>query len=752
MEQQPLTNLEKTQQTGGEEEESEEEESEQDKPIPHDLTGKRGLQRIMRFTDNKRFPPFTKGDFEYKSPQNRIFSPEEIGKYSAKIKSICTHIMNGKGVMLVYSQYIDGGLIPLALALEELGFTRYVHPQIQPPPRSLFKHLPPTSQKNKHLSYTLITGDPRLSPNNSLEVNSATDLKNINGNVIKVILISQAGTEGIDFKFIRQVHIMEPWYNMSRIEQIIGRAVRNMSHKELPFQERNVEVFMHGTLLLEAQEEVESADMYVYRVAESKAVKMGKVSRILKESAVDCLLNIQQTQYTVEQIQRLQKHPVSQTLSSGKVIHNFAVGDKPFSYACDYLNTCNYTCKPHNETPFASLNDATYDETFIRSPSTKIMDKVKTLFREKFWFHKKDLLGLVNNVRNYSLLSFYWSLTKLIEDPNEFLQDKYGRQGRLVNIGDFYLFQPLELATTSTPLSFFERSVPLDYKNRHVKAIVKSRHLKETIVREQSPLQSPLQSSMQSPLQTLGERQSQKQIDKKTEKLLTRILEDNNSFSLENPTPLMSWFIETLGVPPERLFMFWGFHVLDFLSFAEKKRLLEAVKEIGDKERKWIEAYFDEKRFSWKGHMAICLFQNETPHFFVWNNQTNMWREAEPEEERELKDYQPTTPIAPFVGFMGTKNNKNETQTDVVFKIWETRKKRNKGADCMGAGKKQHLEWLNAIFKENDELETTFTNETTKEWKGELCLALEFVLRNFSITHPDQVWFMDFDLAKLYQR
>ena len=42
---------------------------------------------------------------------------------------------------------------------------------------------------------------------------------------------------------------LDPWYNMNRIEQTIGRAVRNCSHKDLPFVERNVEIFLHCTIL-----------------------------------------------------------------------------------------------------------------------------------------------------------------------------------------------------------------------------------------------------------------------------------------------------------------------------------------------------------------------------------------------------------------------------------------------------------------------------------------------------------------------
>ena len=64
------------------------------------------------------------------------------------------------------------------------------------------------------------------------------------GEKIKVVIISMTGSEGIDFKNLRQLHILEPWYNLSLIEQIIGRAVRNCSHKNLPFSKRNVEIFL----------------------------------------------------------------------------------------------------------------------------------------------------------------------------------------------------------------------------------------------------------------------------------------------------------------------------------------------------------------------------------------------------------------------------------------------------------------------------------------------------------------------------
>jgi hypothetical protein len=207
----------------------------------------------------------------------------------------------------------------MALALEEMGFTRYgekANPLFKTPPTQLVDvrtMQPPTSKKDfRPARYIMITGDPRISPNNDADVKAVTNNDNIfkeekdgtvtdiSGQNIKVVLISQAGSEGLDFKAIRQVHIMEPWYNINRIEQIIGRGVRNFSHKDLPFAKRNVQIFLYGTILENAEEE--AADLYVYRMSEIKAIKIGKVTRLLKQVSVDCVINHGQSLLTAEEM------------------------------------------------------------------------------------------------------------------------------------------------------------------------------------------------------------------------------------------------------------------------------------------------------------------------------------------------------------------------------------------------------------------------------------------------------------------
>jgi hypothetical protein len=439
-----------------------------------DIVGSGGLKRHMTFTES--VSPPGRYDFEYKTSKwGRIFAPGEVGKYSGKIKTICDRIMQSTGVILIYSQYIDGGILPIAIALEELGFTR------AGTVRSLFKVAPTekidaltfktkknnTGQEKKSkfqpAKYVMITGDKGLSPDNVKDINMATDVTNKNGEQVKVVLISLAGSEGLDLKFIRQVHILDPWYNMNRIEQIIGRAIRTCSHKELPFAKRNVEVYLYGSLLADKREE--AVDLYVYRLAELKAVQIGNVSRVIKEIAVDCILNYQQANFMVDKMQQT----VTLELASGGTLE-YAVGDKPYSMTCDYMKKCSYTCKPDVKISDASVNDAdldlnnaTYGESFIMMNNDKIIYKIKQLMKERFFYRKPLLVAMLNAVKTYPEVQINAALNQLVEERNEYISDKYGRLGNLVNIGDLYLFQPLEL--NNTRISLLERSMPVEFKH-----------------------------------------------------------------------------------------------------------------------------------------------------------------------------------------------------------------------------------------------------------------------------------------------
>jgi hypothetical protein len=749
---------------------------------PKQLTGKLGLERMMNFVE-KNSPP-VKGEYEYKKSTldnyGKIFTRDLIGKYSAKIKTILDNIVDPKtgvvseGIILIYSQYIDGGLIPMALALEEMGFTRFGQKGI----KSLFKTRPtdivdvrtmkaPEDKTNfMPARYAMITGDSKLSPDNDFEVKGLTNDNNKEGHRVKVVLISKAGSEGIDLKFIRQVHIIDPWYNMNRIEQIIGRAVRNFSHKDLPFEKRNVEIFMYGSILGSNVEE--AADLYVYRVAEYKALQIGKVTRILKETSVDCIINHDQTNFTQEILAAHLKEPITQELSNGLILNDFKIGDAPFSPACDYMAECNYNCRPDKEINEDELNEDTYNESFIIMNSEKILQRIRMLMKEGFFYKKDVLIKSIQIPKEYPYVQIFAALTQLIEDENEFITDKYGRNGRLVNIGEYYLFQPVELRDKNA--SIFDRSVPIDYKHSMinfeisqdiVKPVIDKRNLNNAIIQEE-------QISFPQGKRLVDEMKVNFDISREFSKLPKVPRGDDNWY--KHCGIVIRKMSKDYPESKDYLISYIVAHMIELLLFEEKLEVMNylySLDNIQEGTFEWIaKEYFESNSITTRSFTAFVMYKLNKLMVMILDKD-NKWIEAEPEDKREIsasKEGKDLFTMKPneynkFVGFIGyEKSNRN-----LVYKIKDMTSKRDTGARCDEAGKVKTLQKLNEIVGESNK----YTNENTKAKKDadgniiseaightELCVLQEFLLRFFNtIKREDKKWFLTPELAigyKLY--
>ena len=430
-----------------------------DENIAKYFYGKSGLERVMEYTKSK------KKNFRYvKSILNRfgrIFSSEgdeqsPLRKYSSKIYSIIKRIKQSEGIVIIYSNYIDGGCVPMALALEEAGITRYGNTN------SLFKNPPVDNFKvnGENAKYIMITGDKDLSPRTESDLAAVTSPLNTNGEKVKVVIISRAGSEGLDFKNIRQIHILEPWYNLNRIDQIIGRGVRNKSHCALPFTQRTVEIFLYGTKLQEPS--IEAIDLFVYRTAEVKSIKIGKITRLLKENSIDCLLNKSQQEFNANVMNK----NVQLTLSNNNVI-NFDVGHKSNSIICDFM-TCDYSCKPNDENiESLEVDTQTYNKNFIITNLEKILQRIRNLFKEHYIYEKEILIKSIEVTgKRYSREQIDVALDTLINDKSEIIVDMLGNPGKLINIGNFYAFQPNNIEDIH--ISTLQRMRPVDVKNKKV--------------------------------------------------------------------------------------------------------------------------------------------------------------------------------------------------------------------------------------------------------------------------------------------
>tara|TARA_Y100001958_G_scaffold157683_1_gene153395 strand:- start:2172 stop:4391 length:2220 start_codon:yes stop_codon:yes gene_type:complete len=720
-------------------------ESIQEVILPRTLVGKGGLDRLMSYTPGN--PSVQKSNFEYKDESfGRIFAPDNIGKYSGKIEKICEAIMQSTGVILVYSQYIDGGLVPIALALEERGFIRggNLKSLFKTPPVETIDAITLTNREDgrpfQAAQYAMITGDKSLSPNNPVEIKRLTDTDNKDGSKIKVVLISQAGSEGLDFKFIRQVHILEPWYNMNRIEQIIGRAVRTCSHKNLPFEERNVELYLYGTVLTDKT--IEAADVYVYRKAEHKSVNIGRVSRVLKSCAVDCLLNFEQLGFTVEDMNQT----VQQKLSSGKLI-DYKVGDRPYTAICDYMESCQYKCTPHKDIPHSDVKDYTYSEAFILMTTEKIIHRIKTLFKERFVYEKDDLVAHINVVKEYPPSQINAALTILIDDKSEYVSDKYGRLGNIVNIDNLYLFQPLELKQPN--ISTFERMNPIPYKRPNIL-------IENTEATKDNKFKKNIGNVKYTAIKDLLTMMNHRFLTGKEDNLLYD--DDDDLWYKFSGIEIM--FLEKIGLQRDLLYKALSHHIIESLSLDNRLLLLEYIEndkyntiEISRDLKQTIFDYYTDKYLSTDKITAIIvpnanhsppwkiLVKSESEGDIIWRDSTKseILKLTTQIKERVI-DYQKNIikVMSQFVGFMSRFKSDNR----MVFKIKNLENKRSTGARCDQAPRETTLQQIKTILQEADISEETISQINDKK-KINLCVLQELFLRYFQLKKKnDKVWFI----------
>jgi len=126
--------------------------------------------------------------------------------------------------------------------------------------------------------------------------------KNMYGDIIKLLMITASGAEGIDLKNTRFVHIMEPYWHHVRINQVIGRARRICSHSNLPEELRDVTIYLYISIFgsetdldeygsLKNQDGSITTDESLFEIMERKRKLSKMFLDTLKEASIDCIVN-----------------------------------------------------------------------------------------------------------------------------------------------------------------------------------------------------------------------------------------------------------------------------------------------------------------------------------------------------------------------------------------------------------------------------------------------------------------------------
>jgi superfamily II DNA or RNA helicase len=190
--------------------------------------------------------------------------------YSIKFFNIMEKIQKGSGKIFVYSAFKEyGGIKSFVKVLEAYGYSNYAK----------------NGAGKKR--YAVWSGDEKLKFREEIKA-VYNKPNNLDGSQLKIIIGSIAIREGISFTGVRQVHLLEPYWNESRLLQIIGRASRFCSHVMLPEEKRNVKVYIY----IASHPKIKiTIDQYMQTLITQKSKTIMFFEKAIKEIAVDCTLN-----------------------------------------------------------------------------------------------------------------------------------------------------------------------------------------------------------------------------------------------------------------------------------------------------------------------------------------------------------------------------------------------------------------------------------------------------------------------------
>ena len=350
---------------------------------------------------------------------------DRVAEYSPKIKRLLENVRKSEGVVLIYTRYLASGVIPIALALEHEGYVRYGGTRMLDAP-----DLPARAAG----FYSIITGNASLTSDaqRKLEIAVAKSKDNAEGDKIKIILVNEAAAEGLDFKAVREIHIMTPWANMNLLEQIIGRGVRNGSHMMLPPEKRNTSIFQYCNMI--PGERIESIDFRLYRTSEVKQLRISAVERVMKQHAVDCVLNRSVVMPEPEP-------PRKMTTSQGKAI-SFQTGDLPFTRACDYQE-CDRTCIPDTDIKGAPI--VLTKESMLSYEKSIYIRLIGDVFESRSGLSYKQVARELSKFGEIHPTLLKFALRTMVSERTPF-SNASGRQGYLLFRSDLYWFQPHDIA------------------------------------------------------------------------------------------------------------------------------------------------------------------------------------------------------------------------------------------------------------------------------------------------------------------
>jgi hypothetical protein len=398
-----------------------------------------------------------------------IFKKSNLGKYSTKYLKVIENLENtlnkNSGPIFIYNENIRGiGLTIFEEILKRNGYAKYQdYSENLENIRCIYcgksNHNSNIGHTYKPALFAILEGSTDVEDRN-LIVDTFNNPENKDGSIIKFILGSSVTKESVDFKYVREIHILNFQWDISTIEQIIGRGVRHCSHYLLNKNQQNVSIYKYVSSIpsINGKYKISREEKY-YLDAERTHIIIKKIERILKQTAVDCAINKYQNVFINE---------IKEYYNCGQK------GNKECSLLCDYRD-CDYKCSyepevltknkfldKYRELKLNELNTKTYELNFASDEISRISRIIKKTFRKDIIFSLADIIQEIYNYADESDFIeekyIYVALNNMIE-KKYVIKNQVGDKGNITHYGKYYIFQAL---TGDESLDIDARRIPND--------------------------------------------------------------------------------------------------------------------------------------------------------------------------------------------------------------------------------------------------------------------------------------------------
>ena len=260
-----------------------------------------------------------------KDNSNKYLSPKALSTYSPKFLNILENIQDKdhRGLHLVYSQFRTlEGIGILKIILEANGFAHFKIrrsetrgwvidiPEEDKGKPTFALYTGTETPEEKEITRNIFNSTWKYVPKTITDELMKNSSNNFYGEIIKVLMITSSGAEGINLQNVRYVHITEPYWHPVRIEQVVGRARRICSHNNLPEDLRTIEVFLYLMTFSEKQLTSEASielrlkdkskidnltpitsDEALYEISSIKEDINKQILNAIKEASIDCAIH-----------------------------------------------------------------------------------------------------------------------------------------------------------------------------------------------------------------------------------------------------------------------------------------------------------------------------------------------------------------------------------------------------------------------------------------------------------------------------